>query len=218
MNDESPRAVDSTEASIRRQVQTREPLRLTILFAFFAMLAVLSLIRRVLGDQTLEGGALAARIVLLITGVFYCAKAIQVVTRENDARRMLGDRFWSVTAGIEMALVVAMFVANQFFCNMDEAREPIEQLGSPIVLMIPLLIALWVTRLRPRTTLVAGCLAAAVHAGLSVWVFFRTGSKPVVLPTILSYAVMIVLSSLAGSSAATDLLALARAVREGRDT
>jgi hypothetical protein len=83
--------------------------------------------------------------------------------------------------------------------------------------MIPLLIALWVTRLRPRTTLVAGCLAALVHAGVSVWVFLRTGSKPVILPTILSYAVMIVLSAMAGSSAATDLLAMARAVREDRD-
>ncbi|MFM7808325.1 MAG: hypothetical protein ACKPEA_10425, partial [Planctomycetota bacterium] len=103
---------------------------------------------------------------------------------------------------------------NQFFC---EPNESIEQLGSPIVLMIPLLIALWVTRLRPRTTLVAGCLAAVVHAGVAVWVFFRSGSQPVVLPTILSYAVMIVLSAVAGSSAATDLLSLAREVREGRD-
>lgn len=205
---------ESTLVAIRRQVQNREPLRLTILFAFFAMLAVLSLVRRVLGDETLQGGALAARIGLLIGGIFYCAKSIQVVTRENEVGRSLGDRFWSTTAAIEMALVVAMFVANQFFCD---PTESIEQLGSPIVLMIPLLIALWVTRLRPRTTLVAGCLAAAVHAGITVWVFFRSGSQPVVLPTILSYAVMIVLSAIAGSSAATDLLSLARAMREDRD-
>jgi hypothetical protein len=207
-------STDPTLDAIRRQVQNREPLRLTMLFAFFAMLAVLSLGRRVLGDETLQGGALAARIALLIGGIFYCAKCIQVVTRENEAGRALGDRFWSTTAGVEMALVVAMFVANQFFC---EPNESIEQLGSPIVLMIPLLIALWVTRLRPRTTLVAGCLAAAVHAGIAVWVFFRSGSQPVVLPTILCYAVMIVLSAVAGSSAATDLLSLAREVREGRD-
>ena len=58
---------------------------------------------------------------------------------------------------------------------------------------------------------------AAVHAGIAVWVFFRSGSQPVVLPTILSYAVMIVLSAIAGSSAATDLLSLARAMREDRD-
>ncbi|MFZ4722495.1 MAG: hypothetical protein ACOYMI_05025 [Phycisphaerales bacterium] len=210
MNTSQP---DPTLVEIRRQVQNREPLRLTMLFAFFAMLAVLSLVRRVLGDETLEGGALAARIGLLIGGVFYCAKCIQIVTRENEAGRALGNRFWSTTAAVEMALVVAMFVANQFFCDLDQA---IEQLGSPIVLMIPLLIALWVTRLRPRTTLVAGCVAAAVHAGIAIWVFFRTGSAAVVLPTILSYAVMIVLSAIAGSSAATDLLALARAIREDR--
>jgi hypothetical protein len=205
---------DPTLAAIRRQVQNREPLRLTMLFAFFAMLAVLSLVRRVLGDETLQGGALAARIGLLIGGIFYCAKCIQIVTRENEAGRALGNRFWSTTAAIEMALVVAMFVANQFFCELDEA---VEQLGSPIVLMIPLLIALWVTRLRPRTTLVAGCVAAAVHAGIAIWVFFRTESAAVVLPTILSYAVMIVLSAIAGSSAATDLLSLTRAIREDRD-
>lgn len=202
---------DTTLAVIRRQVQNREQLRLTILFAFFAMLAVVSLVRRVLGDETLQGGALGARIALLMAGVFYCAKCIQIVTRENEAGRSLSDRFWSITAGIEMAIVVAMFVANQFFCELSTA---IDQLGSPIVLMIPLLIALWVTRLRPRTTLVAGCVAAAVHAGIAVWVFFRVGAKPVVLPTILSYAVMIVLSAIAGSSAASDLLSLARAVRE----
>jgi hypothetical protein len=205
---------DPTLAAIRRQVQNREPLRLTMLFAFFAMLAVLSLVRRVLGDETLQGGALAARIGLLIGGIFYCAKCIQIVTRENEAGRSLGDRFWSTTAAIEMSLVVAMFVANQFFCEASEAEA---QLGSPIVLMIPLLIALWVTRLRPRTTLVAGCLAAVVHAGIAVWVFFRSGLQPVALPTILSYAVMIVLSAVAGSSAATDLLSLARALREDRD-
>ena len=113
-----------------------------------------------------------------------------------------------------MALVVAMFVANQFFC---EPSEAIAQLGSPIVLMIPLLIALWVTRLRPRTTLVAGCLAAVVHAGIAVWVYFRSGSQPIVLPTILSYAVMIVLSAVAGSSAAADLLSLARELRQDPD-
>jgi hypothetical protein len=205
---------DPTLAAIRRQVQKREPLRLTMLFALFAMLAVISLIRRVLGDETLQGGALAARIGLLIGGIFYCAKCIQTVTHENDAGRSLGNRFWSVTAGIEMALVVAMFVANQFFCDPSES---IEQLGSPIVLMIPLLIALWVTRLRPRTTLVAGCLAAVVHAGIAVWVYFRSGSQPVVLPTILSYAVMIVLSAVAGSSAAADLLSLARELCQDRD-
>jgi hypothetical protein len=205
---------DPTLAAIRRQVQKREPLRLTMLFALFAMLAVISLIRRVLGDETLQGGALSARIGLLIGGIFYCAKSIQTVTRENEAGRSLGNRFWSVTAGIEMVLVVAMFVANQFFC---EPSEAISQLGSPIVLMIPLLIALWVTRLRPRTTLVAGCLAAVVHAGIAVWVYFRSGSQPVVLPTILSYAVMIVLSAVAGSSAAADLLSLARELCQDRD-
>ena len=205
---------DPTSAAIRRQVQKREPLRLTMLFALFAMLAVISLIRRVLGDETLQGGALSARIGLLIAGIFYCAKCIQTVTRENEAGRSLGDRFWSTTAGIEMALVVAMFVANQFFC---EPSEAIAQLGSPIVLMIPLLIALWVTRLRPRTTLVAGCLAAVVHAGVAVLVFFRSGSQPIVLPTILSYAVMIVLSAVAGSSAAADLLSLARELRQDPD-
>lgn len=205
---------DPALVAIRRQVQNREPLRLTMLFALFAMLAVISLIRRVLGDETLQGGALSARIGLLICGIFYCAKSIQTVTRENEAGRSLGNRFWSTTAAIEMALVVAMFAANQIFC---EPEESIEQLGSPIVLMIPLLIALWVTRLRPRTTMVAGCLAAAVHAGVAVWVFFRSGSQPVVLPTILSYAVMIVLSAVAGSSAAADLLSLARALHQDRE-
>ncbi|MBM4007267.1 MAG: hypothetical protein FJ292_06850 [Planctomycetes bacterium] len=157
------RFTDPALDAIRRQVQNREPLRLTMLFALFAMLAVLSLGRRVLGDETLQGGALAARITLLIGGILYCAKCIQVVTRENEAGRVLGDGFWSTTAGVEMALVVAMFVANQFFCELNES---IEQLGSPIVLMIPLLIAL---------------------------------------------------SAVAGSSAATDLLSLARALREGQD-
>ena len=217
MNDSSAKTGpgDSVELVIRRQVQNREQLRLTMLFGFFAMLAVLSLVRRVLNDQTLQGGALAARIALLIAGIFYCAKTIQVVTRANEAGRMLPERFWRVTAAVEMSLVVAMFIANEWFCD---ASAAIDQLGSPIVILIPLLIALWVTRLRPRITLVAGCCAAAVHAAVSVGVFFRTGSSPVVLPTILSYAVMIALSALAGSSAATDLLTLARAVREGRDT
>jgi len=132
-------STDPTLHAIRRQVPNCEPLRLTMLFAFFAMLAVPSLGRRVLGDETLQGGALAARITL------------------------------------------------------------------------------WVTRLRPRTTLVAGGLAAAVHAGIAVWVFFRSGSQPVVLPTILSCVVMIVLSAVAGSSVATDLPSLAREVREGRE-
>ena len=215
MGEEPSTTTDAVDAAIRRQVQLREQLRLTILFSFFAMLAVLSLVRRVLGDETLQGGALAARIGLLIGGVFYCAKAIQVVTRENEAKRSLPERFWRITAMIEMGIVVAMFVANQFFCELDEA---IGQLGSPIVLMIPLLLALWVTRLRPKLTLVMGCLAAAVHAGIAVWVFIRTDSSTVILPTILSYAVMIVLSAIAGSSAATDLLSLARAVRQDRET
>jgi hypothetical protein len=202
---------EPTLVLIRRQVQAREQLRLTILFSFFAMLAVLSLVRRVLGDETLQGGALAARIALLIVGIFYCAFMIQQVTRGNESKVLLGPRFWWLSAVFEMGLMVAMFVANQFFCVPEDA---VSQLGSPIVLMIPLLIALWVTRLQPRITLVTGCGAALVHAGIAVWVFFRTGQKPVILPTILSYAVMIVLSAIAGSSAATDLLSLARAVRE----
>jgi type IV secretory pathway TrbD component len=123
MPDQQP---NSTSAAIRRQVQNRESLRLTMLFALLAILAVLSSVRRVLGDETLQGGALGARIALLM----------------------------------------------------------------------------------------AGCIAAVVHAGIAVWVFVRVGAKPVVLPTILSSTVKIVLSAIAGSSAATDLLSLARAVRE----
>lgn len=208
-----PNALDAAiDGEVRREIQQVEQARVAMLFFFFALLAVLALVRRLLGCEAMQGTALGARLALLGVGIFYCARAMYVVNKANNEDRTLANRYWLVTAAIELALVLGMIVAAELLTQ----RDGIEDLGAPVLLMVPLLIVLSVVRLRPTQTLVAGLLAAAVHGGLAVWAFVRLNAPLTGLPTVLTYSVLMAMSGFAGSFVSSELLKLVRGAKRER--
>lgn len=62
--------------------------------------------------------------------------------------RLLGERYWAVIAVFELLLVLGMIMATEWL----SARDAIQDLSAPILMMVPLLVVLSLLRLRPRTT------------------------------------------------------------------
>lgn len=191
---------ESTQATLQREVQRREGTRLMMLFFFFAMLAVLAVLRQVLGCESMQGWTLGSRVALLFIGIMYCTRSLQLVSAADTRERVLGERYWVVTAVLELGLVLAMIVATELF----SARDDIQDLSAPILMMIPLLVVLSVLRLRPRATLWTALTGAIFHAGLSLWTFVRSGVPVSELPTLLSYAVLLVMIGIAGWLVASE--------------
>jgi hypothetical protein len=88
------------------------------------------------------------------------------------------------------------------------ARDDIQDLSAPILMLVPLLVVLSLLRLHPRTTLWTALVAAIFHAGLSLWTFFRVGVPLSELPTLLSYAVLLVMIGIAGWLVASEFRAM----------
>lgn len=195
---------ETTQVALQREVQQREGTRLMMLFFFFAMLAVLAVVRQVLGCESMQGWALGARVALLFIGIMYCTRNLQTVSTADAAGRLLGERYWLSTAVFELALVLVMILATELL----SARDDIQDLGAPILMMVPLLVMLSVMRLRPRITLWTALVAALFHAGLSLWTFFRVSVPLSELPTLLSYAVLLVMIGIAGWFVSSEMRAL----------
>jgi hypothetical protein len=199
-----PNQAESPQVVLQREVQRREGTRLMMLFFFFAMLAMLAVVRQVLGCESMQGWALGARVALLFVGILYCTRSLQVVSSADTQGRVLGERYWVVTAMFELAVVLAMLTATELL----SARDDIQDLSAPILMMVPLLVVLSVLRLRPRTTLWTALVAAIFHAGLSLWTFFRVEVPLSELPTLLSYAVLLVMIGVAGWLVASEFRAM----------
>ena len=208
----TPSSETVLDGEVRREVQQLEQARVAMLFFFFALLAVLALVRRLVGCEAMQGTALVARLTLLGVGIFYCARTMHVVNRANNQDQVLGARYWSVTAAIELALVLGMIAAAEILTR----RDSIEDLGAPVLLMVPLLIVLSVVRLRPKQTLLTGLVAAVVHAGLAVTMFIRLKAPLSGMPTILTYSVLMAMSGLAGSFVSGELLKVVRGAKRER--
>ena len=189
-----PSTPDSLQAALQREVQRREGTRLMMLFFFFAMLAMLAVVRQVLGCESMQGWALGSRVALLFVGILYCTRMLQVVNVADAGGGLLGERYWVFTAVFELLLVLTMILATEVF----SARDDIQDLGAPILMMIPLLVVLSVLRLRPRATLWTALIGGIYHAGLSLWTFFRVGVPVSELPTLLSYAALLFMIGIAG--------------------
>ena len=189
-----PSTPDSLQAALQREVQRREGTRLMMLFFFFAMLAMLAVVRQVVGCESMQGWALGARVALLFVGILYCTRMLQVVNAADTGGRVLEQRYWLSTAIFELMLVLAMVTATELL----SARDDIQDLSAPILMMIPLLVVLSVLRLRPRATLWTALIGGIYHAGLSLWTFFRAGVSVSELPTLLSYAALLFMIGIAG--------------------
>jgi len=199
-----PIQAESLQAALQREVQRREGTRLMMLFFFFAMLAMLAVVRQVLGCESMQGWALGARVALLFVGILYCTRSLQVVSSADTQGRLLGERYWVVTAVFELVLVLGMLTATELL----SARDDIQDLSAPILMMVPLLVVLSLLRLHPRTTLCTALVAAIFHAGLSLWTFFRLRVPVSELPTLLSYAVLLVMIGVAGWLVASEFRAM----------
>lgn len=206
---------EAPDAALRRDVQTREGTRLMMLFFFFAMLAIFAVVRQVVGCDAMQGWALGARVALLFLGVLYCMRSLQVVSAAESRGRLLSQAYWRITASFELVLVLAMIAATEWLST----RNDIQDLSAPILMMIPLLVVLSILRMRPRMTLWMALAGAMFHAGLSVWTFFRTGVPFSELPTLLSYAVLLVMIGIAGWLVSFEMRAmmLGRIERRQRD-
>lgn len=214
MTDDAPTIqVNATETAVdrevTREVQQLEQARLAMLFFFFALLAVLALVRRLLGCESMQGTALAARLALLGVGIFYCARTMHVANRANTEGVVLGQRYWTLTAATELVLVLGMIVAAELLTQ----RDAIEDLGAPVLLMVPLLIVLSIVRLRPRQTMVIGLVSALVHAGLALVTFLKLDLPRAGMPTIFTYSVLMAMSGFAGSFVSTELRKVVRGAR-----
>ena len=185
---------ENPTVALQREVQGREATRLMMLFFFFAMLAMVAVVRQVLGCESMQGWTLGSRVALLFLGVLYCTRCLQVVSAADAAGALLRERYWLFTAAFELLLVLGMITATELL----SAREDVQDLSAPILMMIPLLVVLSVLRLRPRVTLWTALIGAAFHASLSLWTFFRLGLERSELPTLLSYAVLLVMIGIAG--------------------
>ena len=195
---------ESLQAALQREVQRREGTRLMMLFFFFAMLAMLAVVRQVVGCDSMQGWTLGARVALLFVGILYCTRSLQVVSAADTAGRLLGERYWAVTTVFELVLVLGMSMATELL----SARDDIQDLSAPILMMVPLLVVLSLLRLCPRTTLWTALVAAIFHAALSLWTFFRAGVPLSELPTLLSYAVLLVMIGVAGWLVASEFRAM----------
>ena len=71
-----PIQAESLQVALQREVQRREGTRLMMLFFFFAMLAMLAVVRQVLGCDSMQGWALGARVALLFVGILYCSRSL----------------------------------------------------------------------------------------------------------------------------------------------
>lgn len=197
---------------IREEVQRREQTRLILLFFFFAVLAVLSLVRQLLGCESMQGATLVWRLSLLMFGIFYCSRMLYVVGKANGVDRQVGVWYWRGTASFELLLVLAMIGVNEWY---TPASRSMDDLSAPVTLLIPLLIVLSVMRLRPKSTLWTGILGAMFHASLAGYAFMRSEEQATILPTVFTFSVMILILGVAGSVVSSEMLNLARGSRRG---
>lgn len=209
-SDETPS--ERIDRVIRDEVQRREQTRLIMLFFFFAVLAVLSLVRQLLGCESMQGATLVWRLSLLMVGIFYCSRMLYVLGKANGAERPMGMGYWRGTATFELLLVLVMIGINEWY---TPANRSIDDLSAPITLLIPLLIVLSVMRLRPKSTLWTGIVGGLFHAALAGYAFMRSEEKPTILPTVLTFSVMLLILGVAGSAVASEMLNLARGSRRG---
>ncbi len=197
---------------IREEVQRREQTRLILLFFFFAVLAVLSLVRQLLGCESMQGATLVWRLSLLSGGLVYCMRMLYVLGKANGAGRSLGGGYWHGTNLFELLLVLTMIGVNELY---TPPSRSIDDLSAPVTLLIPLLIVLSVMRLRPRMTLWTGLIGASFHAALAFFAYMKSDEKPTILPTLFTFSVMIIILGVAGSAVSSELLNLARGSRRG---
>ena len=202
-------AESAIDLEIRREIQLVEQARVAMLFFFFALLAVLALVRRLIGCEAMQGNALAVRLGLLGVGIFFCARSMHVVNRANTGDEPLRPRYWTTTAAFEAALVFAMIVTTEVLAQ----GNAIENLSAPIMLMVPVLVVLSIVRLRPTQTLLIGTISAIAHAAFSIFMFVRLKAPVTGLPTVLTYSVLMAMSGFAGSFVSGELLKVVRGAK-----
>lgn len=205
-------AEQGIDLEIRREIQLLEQARVAMLFFFFALLAVLALVRRLLGCEVMQGTALVVRLALLGAAIFFCAYTMQVVNRANNADHPLKPRYWSMTAIFELLVTLAMVVT----ADLLSPGDVIENLSAPIMLLLPVLVILSIVRLRPTQTLLIGLFAGLAHAGFSIFMFMRLKAPVSGLPTVLTYSVLMVMSGFAGSFVSGELLKIVRGAKRER--
>lgn len=204
---------EAIDRFIRDDVQRREQTRLITLFFFFAVLAVLSLVRQLLGCENMQGWTLVTRLGLLMIGNFHCSRMLYLVSKANAAEQPIQESYWWRSTTFELVLVLVMIGMSEF---LSPKERSIDDLSAPVMLLIPLLVVLSVMRLRPRMTLWIGVIGAAFHAALSLYAFFRSDEKVTILPTVLTFSVMLLILGVAGSVVSSELLNLARGARRER--
>jgi serine phosphatase RsbU (regulator of sigma subunit) len=132
---------------------------------------------------------------LLGAGLLYESWMFFAAKRANIAGQLIGDVRWRLNAAFEVGLAIGLLV----ILHVLSPQGPVTALSAPALLVLPLVVLLSVLRLRPMFTLWTGLLGAAAHAVLAGRTYVNTDADPSTLPVLLSYAVLLALTGVAGA-------------------
>jgi len=182
-------------SSFEIRVQQSEQARVGLFIGVLLALAALIMLRRVTGGVVMNSPVYWWTLGLLGAGLLYESWMFFAAKRANIAGRLIGDFRWRFNAAFELGLAIGLLV----ILHLLSPQGPVTALSAPALLVLPLVVLLSVLRLRPAFTLWTGVLGAAAHAVLAGRTYIITDADPSTLPVLLSYAVLLALTGVAGA-------------------
>jgi serine phosphatase RsbU (regulator of sigma subunit) len=199
------RTVDAMPASHKPQpssfelrVQQSEEARVGLFIGALLALIALITLRRLTGGVVMNSPVYWWTLALLGAGLLYESWVFYAAKRANAAARLLGEHRWRVNAAFDLGLAIGLLV----ILHILSPQGPVTALSAPALLLLPLVVLLSVLRLKPTWTLWTGLVGAAAHAVLVARTYVITQPDPSTLPALLSYAVLLLLTGVAGAMVA----------------
>lgn len=181
--------------TFRLHIQRSETLRGWLMVGVYLTLIGITCTRRALGGLVMKVNEIFfLTLAVLAAGAVYQAFTAVALARSTSASRLVP--LWRLNATILLEIAVPALL--MLWLHHWSPRGQYAALSAPVLLLFPLSVLVSILRLRPQATLFIGLAAGITHASLTLDTW-RTGHVPEGnLPLLLTYAVLLTLTGVAG--------------------
>ena len=155
-----------SNGALRLALQRCEAGRLALLLGILGATLALVLVRYLVGGRAAGGQTAVLAVGLVVAAGVYAGGLLAVVRRATAGGRTLATWVWAASVVVECSIPTAAILV----LAKSGRVTPLEALSAPVVLMYGAIITLSIVRMRPWLCVLAGFVAAAEHAGLTVYI------------------------------------------------
>jgi serine phosphatase RsbU (regulator of sigma subunit) len=186
----------TTTASFETRLQRGELRAAYLMLALWAFLLVMAIFRRLLGNDLMPGGGyFLASLGVLSVAIVHELAVIRRTRRHLATGTSIAT--WHRVANLIVETAVPALAITILYARSPRGEHA--SLSAPAILIFPIVILLSITRLRPRTPLIMGCTAAAIHMTLVSHSILSGDAPRSQWPILLTYEAILAATGFAAS-------------------